>query len=484
MDAYLRVSRVGSRAGEEYRSPTIQLDAIQAWAKQHGVNVGKVVKEEDVSGARPVAERGLEQLIQRAEDGASAGVVVLRLDRFGRDLAETVVAVKRLKDAGARLVSVQDGYDSAAPMGSIMLGMLAGLADWHLEGVREGWRQATGRAVDEGKHVAARAPLGYKRADQAKPTYDAKRKLIRDARLVRDPQTAKAVTAAFKARAAGASHKEVGDLLRDRLGRNVAQSAVTGLLRNRVYLGEARGPHSAVKVGAHKALVTPEVWERVQARNQTYVPRKGTLAEQARLGGLITCASCGHKLRVMGSTRKGQRVAQYVCATRFASGDCEAPAAASVAKVDEHVAQALAASADEIADGVESAEQQWLAAQEKVRLRQEALDLWVMDPDIQLGLAAAEFTKGLAARKDALDKAKRELWELDDPGLTDGTPVVLIGGKPFAYEFWGEDAEADRRHLRRFVASVTLAKADPARRRWQPISERVTIAWRGHDGHS
>jgi hypothetical protein len=33
--------------------------------------------------------------------------------------------VRRLRDAKARLVSVADGYDSDAPMGSIMLGMLA-----------------------------------------------------------------------------------------------------------------------------------------------------------------------------------------------------------------------------------------------------------------------------------------------------------------------------------------------------------------------
>jgi hypothetical protein len=34
-------------------------------------------------------------------------------------------------------------------------------------------------------------------------------------------------------------------------------------------------------------------------------------------------------------------------------------------------------------------------------------------------------------------------------------------------------------HLRRDVESLVLRKADPRRRRWQPISERVDIRWRG-----
>ena len=481
MDAYVRVSRVGGRGGEEYRSPAIQIEAIQNWAKQHGVDIGKVEKEEDVSGARPVAQRKLEQLIRRAEEGQSRGVLVYRLDRFGRDLAETVVAVKRLKDANARLVSVADGYDSDAPMGSIMLGMLAGLADWHLAGIREGWRQATSRAVDEGKHVASKAPLGYLRADRADPTYDAKGKLIRDGRLVLDPDSADAVRAAFDARAVGASHREVVKLLEDRLGRNVAKSAVTGMLRNRVYLGEARGPHGASKEGAHEAIVPSDLWERVQSRTRSYEPRKGTVAEQALLGGLITCASCGHKLRVSGTTYKGQRRAQYVCVGRYAAGDCHAPAVALASLVDQHVALELAGAWEEVTDMGRSAEAQWVEARELVAQRQEALDLWVNDPDISLALSPAAFTSGLAARQKALDEARQALWLLDDPGLAEDAPVVWIDGKPQLYEVWGEDLDADRRLVRRHIAAVTLAKADPKRRRWQPIAERVEVRWVGQD---
>jgi hypothetical protein len=69
------------------------------------------------------------------------------------------------------------------------------------------------------------------------------------------------------------------------------------------------------------------------------------------------------------------------------------------------------------------------------------------------------------------------LEDMDEPDIGDG-PVVHIDGKPVVCEPLGLDKDADRRHLRRHIASVTLAKADPSRRRWQPIAERVSIAWR------
>jgi site-specific DNA recombinase len=75
------------------------------------------VVDENVSGGRAVADRDLEKLIERAEAGLSDGVIVYRTNRFGRDHVENLVAVKRLKEAGARLVGTNDGVDSDQPQG-------------------------------------------------------------------------------------------------------------------------------------------------------------------------------------------------------------------------------------------------------------------------------------------------------------------------------------------------------------------------------
>jgi site-specific DNA recombinase len=483
MDAYIRVSRVGDRAGEAYRSPVIQREEIERWADRESVELGKVVTEEDVSGGRPVATRGLEELIGRAERGETAGITVYRLDRFGRDMAATTVAVKRLRDAGARLVAVADGYDSAQPNGQVVLGVMSAMAEQYLENVKANWEAATSRAVEGGVHIAARAPIGYLRADQARPEHDSRGELVRNGRLVLDPEAAPAVRTAFEMRGEGRSYTEVSEHLRAALGRSMAKSSIAGVFKNRAYLGEARGPGGAVKKGAHEAIVSEELFAAVQPRAGAYHPRNGSLAEQALLAGLITCASCGHRLRTLGSTnqKSGEREASYVCSHKYAGGDCEAPPAARTKLVDEYVTELLRDDWEAATTGAGSAERQFLEAREAVREADEALDAWVDDPTIAAGIGRERFQRGLLARQRALEGARQKLWSLDDPGLPDDKPVVWIGGKPYVYEVWGENVAADRKHLRRYIASVTLEKADPKRRRWQPIGERVKVRWVGED---
>ena len=77
MDGYIRVSRVSGRAGESYISPKVQRDKITGWAKLHDVTLGQIVVEEDVSGAKPIEERELGELLKRVESGVK-GLEVCR----------------------------------------------------------------------------------------------------------------------------------------------------------------------------------------------------------------------------------------------------------------------------------------------------------------------------------------------------------------------------------------------------------------------
>jgi hypothetical protein len=87
----------------------------------------------------------------------------------------------------------------------------------------------------------------------------------------------------------------------------------------------------------------------------------------------------------------------------------------------------------------------------------------------------ALYARGLTARRKAREAARAKLWDMQDPGLSEGTEIVVLDGKPHIYHVWGKDNAADRRHLRRYIDSVTLDKTQPGRR---AISERVTIRWK------
>ncbi len=115
-DGYIRVSRRAGREGESFIAPEVQRKKIAEWAKLHEVEIVQWWEEIDQSGAkleRPMFQRAL----ARCEAGETGGIVVARLDRFARSAVDALSSIRRLTDAGARLVSVEDNFDGSTPMG-------------------------------------------------------------------------------------------------------------------------------------------------------------------------------------------------------------------------------------------------------------------------------------------------------------------------------------------------------------------------------
>lgn len=104
VDGYIRVSKVNEREGERFISPLVQRETIERWAQLHGAVVCELFEELDESGAR--ADRPLlERALSRVEQGQSSGIVVSRLDRFGRSLLDGLAAIERISRAGGTFVA-------------------------------------------------------------------------------------------------------------------------------------------------------------------------------------------------------------------------------------------------------------------------------------------------------------------------------------------------------------------------------------------
>ena len=109
-DGYIRLSRVAGRDCEAFISPDVQRKKIEAWADLHGVEVVAWWEELDQSGGkrdRPMVQ----QALARCEAGETGGIIVARLDRFARSAVDALESIKRLNEAGARLVSVEDNFE-------------------------------------------------------------------------------------------------------------------------------------------------------------------------------------------------------------------------------------------------------------------------------------------------------------------------------------------------------------------------------------
>ncbi len=83
--------------------------------------------------------------------------------------------------------------------------------------------------------------------------------------------------------------------------------------------------------------------------------------------------------------------------------------------------------------------------------------------------------RGLALASKRINDARQLMWDLQDYDLPDDAEIVELDGRKILYQPWGEDREADHHTLRRCIGTLTVARSDPKRRRWQPLDERVSL---------
>jgi hypothetical protein len=410
-----------------------------------------------------------QEALARCEQGETGGIIVARLDRFARSAVDALESIKRMNEAGARLVSVEDNFDGSTAMGRFAIGILTLIAELELERIRAGWAIAVSEAVGRGVHISAWVPTGYRRDDTG--------------RLQPAEPAASVVAEVFRRRAVGASYTALAAFLESE---GVSPSTgnphwsvagVAGLVRNPVYLGQARSGH-VVNDDAHPPLVSRAEWDAAQTGRTLLHPRHGeSVATQALLGGLIRCASCAHTLKISASTtHAGHRYPTYFCRGRYATGLCQARATIKASTVDRYVEDqvliALRADGGPLAQAVQAGEQ-LDAASRAVQDAEHELDLYVTNPQLLTLLGEARFIEGAEARQHALDAAREALAELHQhhqlaAELTDGS---LLDAWPSL------TTQEKRRLLHGLLERVILQRS--AARDLVPIHQRTQIMLRG-----
>ena len=109
--------------------------------------------EEKISGSVPALQRpGFVKLMDKLEKGDT--LVVTKLDRLGRDSIDVQQTVQLFTEKGIRLVVLQLGnLDLTSSAGSMVVKLLAAVADFERELIIERTQAGQARARAEGKHM-------------------------------------------------------------------------------------------------------------------------------------------------------------------------------------------------------------------------------------------------------------------------------------------------------------------------------------------
>ena len=143
-----RVSTIEQDAGFEAQERDLKAAGVQRMFSERTSAVGQ--------------RKALEEALDFAREGDA--IVVTKLDRLARSVADLVRIVERLeaKRVGLRILSM--GVDTATPTGKLVLNVLGAIGQFEREVMLERQREGVQRAKREGKYKG-RAPTARRQAD-------------------------------------------------------------------------------------------------------------------------------------------------------------------------------------------------------------------------------------------------------------------------------------------------------------------------------
>ena len=130
----------------------------KAAIEKAGYVIAREFIDQGESGTKAAIERkGLSELLSYVREGDT--VVVYALDRLGRNTADVLNTIDTLTKRGARLVILQQQFDTATPAGKLALTMFAAFAEFEIGLRKERQREGIERARKEGKYQGRKPKL-------------------------------------------------------------------------------------------------------------------------------------------------------------------------------------------------------------------------------------------------------------------------------------------------------------------------------------
>jgi site-specific DNA recombinase len=371
----------------------------------------------------------LQQLMADIEMGRVDCIVVYKVDRLSRSLMDFARIMDVLERHRVSFVSVTQQFNTTTSMGRLMLNVLLSFAQFEREIISERTRDKIAATRRKGKWSGGAPVLGYDVADKRLVVNEDEAQRVRgifELYLDRESliETANELTAR-----GWTSKRWVTSKGRERGGKWFAKNHLFRLLTNRLYLGQTVYKDE-VHQGEHAAIVTAEVFERVQ-RMLKCNGRSGAGHLRNRFGailkGLVRCVPCGCGMVPTHTTKHGnKRYRYYVCANTQAHGwhNCPSPSvpAPELERFVVDQIKAVGRDADVLADVLAESRRQREEAIGKLEVERRALEREIGRHTADLRKLAGQdgaATDRMADLRDRLGAAERRATEID-------TQIVLL----------------------------------------------------------
>jgi len=256
----------------------------------------------------------LKALMQDVSAGLVDVIVVYKIDRLTRSLADFAKMVEVFDARGVSFVSVTQQFNTTTSMGRLTLNVLLSFAQFEREVTAERIRDKIAASRKKGMWMGGSPPLGYD---------------IKDKKLVVNEIEASTVRQLFdaylrlgstKALAAWAKSEGITTKIRKRSdgsirsgGRPFSRGNLHALLNYRTYIGEVTHKGNAYP-GEQAGIVPRNLWDAAQTKlseGKSADRSASALGESSLLTGLLFDET-GDRLTPSHATKQGRRYRYYV----------------------------------------------------------------------------------------------------------------------------------------------------------------------------
>jgi len=311
-------TRKSSEEGLEqsFNSLDAQREACQAYIlsqRQEGWRALETRYDDGGYSGGSMARPGLKGLLADIDAKKVDTVVVYKVDRLTRSLADFAKIIEAFDARGVSFVSVTQQFNTTSSMGRLTLNVLLSFAQFEREVTGERIRDKIAASKRKGMWMGGRVPFGYE---------------LKERRLIIHKEEAEQLREIFrlylelgcvrKLKAHLDNRGTVSKVRTSRSGRKsggaaYSRGALYKILGNRIYLGEI--PHKENSYpGEHAAIIDLELWQQVHAKmaENAHARRHGTNANAPSLLRGLIYDEDGNRFTPSHAIKNGKRYRYYV----------------------------------------------------------------------------------------------------------------------------------------------------------------------------
>jgi site-specific DNA recombinase len=261
-------TRVSTESGleQEFNSLDNQREASEAYVRSQAHEGWKLIRDRYDDGGfsggsidRPALAKLLEDVRARRVDV----IVVYKVDRLTRSLADFAKLVELFDEHDVSFISVTQAFNTTTSMGRLTLNMLLSFAQFEREITGERIRDKVAASKKRGIWMGGAVPFGYRVENRALHIVEEHAEFVREifrrylevGSVVRLKIVFDGENVRVPVRLVGTGRATGGDLM--------SRGHIYWILSNPIYIGRLRHK-GQIHDGLHAAIVDQQTWDRVQ----------------------------------------------------------------------------------------------------------------------------------------------------------------------------------------------------------------------------